>query len=69
MNDDDTARAIREEAQVLSFHVGAQRAVLAATGQRDQTLDQTAERLTDVLMRAGTIEADETPPHGRDGDA
>lgn len=54
--------AVRQEAQALALHVGGQRAALAVVGQRDLTLDDAAERLADVMLRAGTIEANEPPP-------
>lgn len=58
----DNARAVREEAQALAMHVGAQRAVLAANGLRDEALDRAAEGLADVMMRASAIEATEPEP-------
>lgn len=57
MNDQDDPTAVRQEAQDLAMRIGAGRAVLAVNGQRDKTLDEAAERLTDVLMRAGKAEA------------
>ncbi|WP_248582012.1 hypothetical protein [Nocardioides sp. InS609-2] len=57
MTNEDDPTAVRQEAQTLAMHVGAQRSVLAATGQRSEVLDEAAERLTDVLMRAGETEA------------
>jgi hypothetical protein len=54
--------AVRQEAQALALYVGGQRAALAVVGQRDATLDDAAERLAKVMMRAGTIEANEPPP-------
>ena len=62
MTNEDSPTAVRQEAQALAFYVGAQRAVLAATGQRDAVLDDAAERLTSTLMRAGAVEAKEPQP-------
>ena len=62
MDYQDSGRAVREEAQALALAVGGKRAALAMTGQRDEDLEEAAEALTAVLIRASAVEAKEFEP-------